>query len=181
MRIIPGSAGSRFICSFRRFCKFCKISQISWICLRLHFDTCTLYSSNFGFSNTQIATHVKKERNSPPPFGPKLQYKCQSVSIDKSRIFGNLAEFTKSTKTANKAAACGTWNNPHNFSWFCWGVIGSIYDVYSTSTCVIHFSWIVKNCVKNCILSFEESWARASLEQVHFGRRRSSLDREIYY
>ena len=42
----------------------------------------------------------------------------------------NLAEFTKSTKTANKAAACGSWINPHNF---------------------IHFSW-----TKNCILSFEE-------------------------
>ena len=39
----------------------------------------------------------------------------------------NLAEFTKSTKTANKAAAYGTWNNIHNFLW-----------------------------IKNCILSFEE-------------------------
>ena len=63
MRIIPRSASSHFICSFRRFCKFCKISQISWICLRLHFDTCTLYSSNFGFSNTQIATQATKERD----------------------------------------------------------------------------------------------------------------------
>ena len=63
MRIIPGSARSRFIWSLRRFCKLCKISQVSWICLRLHFGTCTLYYSNVGFSNTQIATHVTKERD----------------------------------------------------------------------------------------------------------------------
>ena len=63
MRIIPGSARSSFTCSFRRFCKLCKISQVSWICLRLHFGTCTLYYSNVGFSNTQIATHVTKERD----------------------------------------------------------------------------------------------------------------------